>query len=553
MPATSGSSSAPLAQRVDRRVRIGVGSHNLFDIAWAVLLAEERGVLGDVEFEMLEGMAGAEAEALRRRVGAVRLYTPITRAEHRSAAIAYLVRRLEENTTAGNFLREAFDLDPNSAAFAAQAEAFATAVDDRHRVSTVRRRRPIAPDVRLGFVNEPDTDVVVPEQRRAVLAALGADEASAGEGDEPAERSGIDRGIDEAAVDLAVALAAGGQRRWGARSPADRGEVLRRAADLLAAERHRTVALIARSCAKTPAEADIEVSEAIDFVRYYAESAQRLADEVRSVDGSPVGVVVVAPPWNFPYAIPTGGVIAGLAAGNAVILKPAPEAVEVSRALVEQLHRAGIPSDVVQFLPCPDGDVGRHLIAHPEIASGDPHRRLLDRPDLRRLAPRAAAAGRDQRQERDRDHRCRRPRRSGARPGPLGVRARRAEVLGGEPGDRRGVGARRAGLPPATRRRRAQPPRRGLDRAGDVGAPTDPSGRGDLAAGVEHARARRGVAGRAGPAVERAGPLVAGGPSRRPTRLVDPPHGVRSAQCSACCAPPTWTPRWTGSTTPSTA
>ena len=103
-----------------------------------------------------------------------------------------------------------------------------------------------------------------------------------------------------------------------------------------------------------------------------------------------LGVVVVASPWNFPWAIPAGGVLAALAAGNAVILKPAPETVLTATVLAGQLWAAGVPRDVLQLVPCPDDEVGRRLVTHPDVAavvltgSWDTAQRFLEwRPDLR--------------------------------------------------------------------------------------------------------------------------------------------------------------------------
>jgi RHH-type proline utilization regulon transcriptional repressor/proline dehydrogenase/delta 1-pyrroline-5-carboxylate dehydrogenase len=108
-------------------------------------------------------------------------------------------------------------------------------------------------------------------------------------------------------------------------------------------------------------EADPEVSEAIDFARYYP---SRVVDDG---DATPLGVVLVVAPWNFPYAIPCGGVCAALAAGNAVILKPAPETVATAWELVRQLWDGGVPRDVLQFLPTRDDESGRHLVTHDGI------------------------------------------------------------------------------------------------------------------------------------------------------------------------------------------
>jgi RHH-type proline utilization regulon transcriptional repressor/proline dehydrogenase/delta 1-pyrroline-5-carboxylate dehydrogenase len=121
---------------------------------------------------------------------------------------------------------------------------------------------------------------------------------------------------------------------------------------------------MSRDAGKTISEADPEVSEAIDFANYYALSAISLDLERQS---SPVGVVVVVPPWNFPYAIPTGGICAALAAGNTVIFKSAPETVASSWQLVNQLWKAGVPKNVLQFVSTQDNEVGQALISHEDV------------------------------------------------------------------------------------------------------------------------------------------------------------------------------------------
>ena len=151
---------------------------------------------------------------------------------------------------------------------------------------------------------------------------------------------------------------------------------------------------MARETDKTVREGDPEVSEGIDMARWAATSTHTL-DELAS-DGVacvPLGVVLVAGPWNFPYAIPANGVVGAIAAGNAVILKPAPEALATAAELVRQLHEAGIPDDVVQLVRCPDDEVGRHLVTHEGVdavvltGSYDTARLFLDwKPSLRLLA-----------------------------------------------------------------------------------------------------------------------------------------------------------------------
>jgi RHH-type proline utilization regulon transcriptional repressor/proline dehydrogenase/delta 1-pyrroline-5-carboxylate dehydrogenase len=159
----------------------------------------------------------------------------------------------------------------------------------------------------------------------------------------------------------------------------------------MAAGRGEAVAVMVRDGGKTVREADPEVSEGLDFARYYAGCAAELGElPAHGVRAEPLGVVVVASPWNFPWAIPAGGVLAALAAGNAVVLKPAPETVLTAYVLARQCWAAGVPADALQFLPCPDDEVGRRLVTHPDVAavvltgSWDTAQLFLSwRPDLR--------------------------------------------------------------------------------------------------------------------------------------------------------------------------
>ena len=376
-------------------VRIGLASHNLFDIAWALTVAGERGVRDRVEFEMLEGMAVAEAEQLRRQVGPVRLYTPIVKRRDRTSATAYLVRRLDENTARGNFLREAFSIEAGSPEFVDQADRFRAAVAARHTISTASNRAATAgrcadagSSTADRFLNEPDTDLVVDTRRRPILAAVAAArnadaiDVRAVVGDlsptiadpepwfdpsEPTRPTHRIHVVDRPLVDLAVRQAHAARPGWNDRGPAGRAAILRSVAETMAAERVTTIAAMVVDCAKTIAEADPEVSEAVDFARYYAANAIDLDASITEAESRPMGVVLVVPPWNFPYAIAAGGVCAALAAGNTVLLKPAPEAVRVGWILADQLWRAGVPRDVLQFVPSRDDEVGRHLVTHPGV------------------------------------------------------------------------------------------------------------------------------------------------------------------------------------------
>lgn len=179
----------------------------------------------------------------------------------------------------------------------------------------------------------------------------------------------------EADAASAVEAAQRGFRDWGARSAAERAQILRAAAAWLRERRLELAALQVRECAKPWPEADADVSEAIDFLEYYALGAVELdrGRELVQVPGerntmryAPRGVAAVIAPWNFPLAIPTGMTAAALAAGNAVVLKPAEQSPASAFMLVEALHASGVPRDAMLLLPG-YGEPGAALVSDPRV------------------------------------------------------------------------------------------------------------------------------------------------------------------------------------------
>ncbi|HEV3188062.1 MAG TPA: bifunctional proline dehydrogenase/L-glutamate gamma-semialdehyde dehydrogenase [Acidimicrobiales bacterium] len=364
-------------------LRVGVASHNLFHVAWALELAASRDVVGQLDVEMLEGMANAEARALIERGHSVLLYAPVTRRDDFASAVAYLVRRLDENTAPENYLRSALSIANDPGVYEEQEHRFRVALDERQGVSTEPRRRPLTFDS-SHFDNEPDGDPTNREYVQTVTTALSQVRERSDvtidtlthlsqreprlfeEGHDPSDhgrawyRYRVAR-VNE--IDEALEFASSGFATWHRLAVEERQTILRRAADVMAEGRATTIAVMARDGGKTVAEADPEVSEAVDFARFYASHA--LGDDA----STPLGVVLVVPPWNFPYAIPAGGVLAALAAGNAVILKPAPEAVAVAYELATQLWDAGLPREVLQLVPTRDDESGRHLVTHVGVSA----------------------------------------------------------------------------------------------------------------------------------------------------------------------------------------
>jgi NAD-dependent aldehyde dehydrogenases len=358
-------------ERLDA-VRLGVAGQNLFDVAHAWLLAQARGVTSDVEFEMLLGMATGQAEAVRKDVGRLLLYTPVVNPAEFDVAIAYLIRRLEENASQENFMSAVFEIGADTTLFErerARYEHSRAALEAQTTVPLPNRTQDRAAEASApaagpsaGFHNEPDTDPALAANRewgRAILARV------------PGSRLGLDsiaaaRIQDAAALDDLIARVAAASAEWGRRPGAERAAVLHRAGERLAARRAELIEIMAHEAGKTIAEADPEVSEAIDFAHYYAERARDL-DEIDGAVFVPSKVTVVTPPWNFPVAIPAGGVLAGLAAGSGVVIKPAKLSQRCGAVMVEALWEAGIPRDLLALVDLASRDLGGRLVSNPAV------------------------------------------------------------------------------------------------------------------------------------------------------------------------------------------
>jgi RHH-type proline utilization regulon transcriptional repressor/proline dehydrogenase/delta 1-pyrroline-5-carboxylate dehydrogenase len=369
---------------VTESVQVAAASHNLYDLALAHLLARARGVAEALDVEMLRGMAPAQARAVLADAGSVVLYTPVVDRADLPSAVAYLVRRLEESAAGGNFLHALATWDGPGLP-PGQEEAFLRSVADLARVTAEPRRGP-RPQPATGFANAPDADPARAGDRARALAALAAPPR------EP--RSGWLADVRD--VDDVVARARVAGRAWRAWPAAARAAALRAAAERLAAGRADLLTVMAHEAGKTLAEADPEVSEAVDFARYYAERALAL-EEVDGARFEPVRLTVVTPPWNFPVAIPIGSTLAALAAGSAVVLKPAPAtpvcAEVAGDAVRAALVAAGAPADVLLVVRAAEDDVGRRLVSHPGVeavvltGSRDTARLFASwRPDLRLVA-----------------------------------------------------------------------------------------------------------------------------------------------------------------------
>ncbi|MDG4666181.1 bifunctional proline dehydrogenase/L-glutamate gamma-semialdehyde dehydrogenase [Mycobacterium sp. 236(2023)] len=347
-------------------VRIGVAGHNLFDIAYAWTLAGRRGVRDRVDFEMLLGMAEAQAEAVRRTVGGLLLYVPVVHPKDFDVAIAYLVRRLEEGASQENFMSAVFELHSDHALYHREKERFVASLDAVDTATPLPNRRQDRrtddpnESVRQVFSNVPDTDPSLPGNRewgRAITERI------------PGSTAGLALVDDHTITDageLDSIIARGVSAAWSELPAAERAAVLRRAAGTLEAARATLLEVMAAETGKTLDQGDPEVSEAIDFANYYASLAEKL-DDVDGATAVPVDLTVVTLPWNFPVAIPAGSTLAALAAGSAVIIKPATQARRSGSVMVQALWDAGIPRDALQLVHVDESDLGTRLVSDPRV------------------------------------------------------------------------------------------------------------------------------------------------------------------------------------------
>ncbi|MCI1963201.1 MAG: bifunctional proline dehydrogenase/L-glutamate gamma-semialdehyde dehydrogenase [Ancrocorticia sp.] len=382
-------------------VNIGVAGMNLFTIAFAVLLAQDRGLtIGDgVDIEMLAGMAVPQSRAVADSVGPLLYYVPVVKPEEYDVAVAYLVRRLEENSAPANFMSSVFLLGED-AVFSREANRFASAVALARsgELSFAPNRRQ---DRRAGgadpaeyaagaeFSNTPDTDPALAGN------IAWAEQIAARIPHSAAGRATVKRHLLHTAgeVDDVVARVRAGAQLWARRSGHERAQALRDVADGIEARRGELIEVAGAEAGKTVDQGDIEVSEAADFARYYATLAENL-DSMTGARVEPVETTLVTPPWNFPISIPAGGVLAALAAGSGVLFKPASLARRTGAVLAEIMWNAGIPQDALALV-CLDRAVSAVLgerlvrVADQVILTGsiDTARMFRSwRPDLRLFA-----------------------------------------------------------------------------------------------------------------------------------------------------------------------
>jgi RHH-type proline utilization regulon transcriptional repressor/proline dehydrogenase/delta 1-pyrroline-5-carboxylate dehydrogenase len=385
-------------------VEAAVATHNVRSLALAMAFADARGLTPDqFELQMLYGMADPLKDAVARLGRRLRVYLPFGEL---IPGMAYLVRRLLENTASQSFLRMGFyeDLPPE---VLLAPPASRRMRDEGGRMKGGRgkdeggRRKDDASDphpssfILPPFENEPvrrftdgrewerfgeAVERVREQLGRDYPLLLGGREEWTGRWIDsvnparPQELVGRVTSADAEDAEAAMRAATAALPEWRDTPAEVRARMLIRAAAGMRERRDELSAWEVFEAGKSWREADGDVTEAIDFLGYYAREAVRLSHGVAlDVPGEtnrlfyePRGVGVVIPPWNFPLAITTGMLSASIAAGNTAVLKPASQTPVIAAKLVEILREAGLPDGVVNFLPGPGAEVGEYLVRHPQ-------------------------------------------------------------------------------------------------------------------------------------------------------------------------------------------
>lgn len=380
-----------------KAVNLGIASHNLFDISLALLLRSQNGVEAYVCFEMLEGMADHMRRAVQAVAGDMLLYCPAAKKEEFQNAVAYLVRRLDENTAPENFLRSIFGLTPGSPEWKQQVALFSSSCKMVNTVSSLPRRTqnrqeiPLSPDPCAAFENEADTDWSLPENVAWAKETISKwklynypllplvidgkyieknESSQQGIGRDPSypEKELFRYSLaNESDIHSALSCAERIFPAWSATSVPERSLLLAKMAQGLRIHRQELLGVMTANTGKTLSEGDVELSEAIDFAEYYRRNIEELHC-LDAIEWKSRGTVLVAPPWNFPCSIPAGSILAALATGNCVLFKPAPEAIFVGWLLVNIFWEAGVSKEVLQFIACEDDPIGTLLVKDPRVS-----------------------------------------------------------------------------------------------------------------------------------------------------------------------------------------
>ncbi|ENZ0443669.1 bifunctional proline dehydrogenase/L-glutamate gamma-semialdehyde dehydrogenase [Campylobacter upsaliensis] len=371
-------------------INVGIASHNIFEIAYAYTRIKEAGASESFTFEMLEGMSLQCSYELSKMHDLI-LYAPVCDEAHFNNAIAYLVRRLDENTSEDNFMRYFFNLKVGSKEWEEQKSLFLNALEGIKTLDNTTHRKQDRTKIQdtpssyitKTFTNESDTDFILSQNRlwaqnikakyenlsdydvypvAGELDFTQADLNTLEVKDKIAHRT-IGTAYLAGENELKAALKVAKNSNFTQKSSDEIYGILAKVAKLMRERRGDLIGLAALETGKTFLEIDPEVSEAIDFVEFYPHSLETLKKQNPNTTFKPKGIGVTIAPWNFPVGISVGTIAAPLAAGNVVLYKPSSLSMLTGYKLCECFWDAGIPRDALIFLPAKGSDISKYILS----------------------------------------------------------------------------------------------------------------------------------------------------------------------------------------------
>jgi RHH-type proline utilization regulon transcriptional repressor/proline dehydrogenase/delta 1-pyrroline-5-carboxylate dehydrogenase len=365
---------------MDRRDRIypQFATHNAHTCAAVVAMSGND--KDSFEFQRLHGMGESLHQIVKSSEGTrCRIYAPV--GAHQDL-LAYLVRRLLENGANSSFVNQIVDPKIPAEAISADPVSEMEKLGDQIASPSIRKPAdlfaPARPNSKGYRINEPASILPLLAAREAFADStwsatpmIAGGKKSAGKVRDvfsPADKTRRVGTVQEATakdVSAAIEAAAAGFDDWSSTPVAERANVLRRLADMYEENIAELTSITTREAGKTILDGIAEVREAVDFLRYYANEAERLEEDE---PGKPRGVFVCISPWNFPLAIFTGQIAAALAVGNVVLAKPAEQTPMIAARAVQMMREAGLPEAALQLLPGDGPTVGGPLTSDPRIA-----------------------------------------------------------------------------------------------------------------------------------------------------------------------------------------
>jgi RHH-type transcriptional regulator, proline utilization regulon repressor / proline dehydrogenase / delta 1-pyrroline-5-carboxylate dehydrogenase len=365
-------------------------SHNIRSISSVIEIARELNIPEDrYEFQVLYGMAEPVRKGLLNVAKRVRLYAPFG---NLLPGMAYLVRRLLENTANESFLRQSFVEDADVERLMENPLSTLERIKRNNQISLEKSSTP------AHFANEPLADFTKVEIRNRFAEAIKKVRQDLGR-TYPLHIGGMDLvttdiipSVNPAApdevigyvcqastqhIDQAIAAAGAALPAWKALAVGDRANYLFKAAQIARTKMYELSAWQVLEVGKQWGQAQADVAEAIDFLEYYGREMVRLGSprrmgrapgEINHLIYQPKGITAVIAPWNFPLAISCGMTAASIVAGNTVLYKPAGPSSVVGHTLHNILQEAGLPKGVFNFVPGRGEIIGDYLIEHPQIA-----------------------------------------------------------------------------------------------------------------------------------------------------------------------------------------